>query len=210
MLDAEVIIFDLDGTLLDTSPGVFGSVRYTEKKMNLKPVEDSELRRFVGPPPKEMYKTMYGLSNEEAQRAVGYHREYGVDRAIFEAKQYDGMQEVLEELKRRNYKLAVATLKKQVIAEKILEINSLSNYFDVIIGMDDKESFTKKMTIEKAMFFLGVNKAVMIGDSEYDYKGAIEANVDFLGVLYGFGFSKGSQSYPFETISSPKELLEIF
>lgn len=204
----DLVIFDLDGTLLDTSPGIFGSVRYAEGVLKLKPIEDNELREFIGPPPKEMYMKKYGLSDLDAMKATCAHRKYGLEKGINEAKKYDGIDGVLEELKRRNIKIAVATLKKQNIAETVLVNYSLDKYFDAIIGMDDEETLTKKMTITRAMYAVGASSAVMVGDSEYDYQGAMEANVDFIGVLYGFGFKEG-ESYPFKTISSPIDLLGI-
>ena len=189
-----LVIFDLDGTLLDTSPGVLGSVRYAEKILNLKPIAEEELYEFVGPPP--------------AMRATCAHRKYGMEKAIYEAEKYEGMEEVLRELKRSNIILAVATLKKQRIAETILENFGIKEYFDIITGMNDEETLTKKITIEKAMRTTGVSSALMVGDSTYDYYGATEARVDFVGVLYGFGFRKGIV-YPFPTVNEPCELLKL-
>ena len=203
-----LVIFDLDGTLLDTSPGVLGSVRYAEKILNLKPIAEEELYEFVGPPPKNMYLKKYNLSYEDAMRATCAHRKYGMEKAIYEAEKYEGMEEVLRELKRSNIILAVATLKKQRIAETILENFGIKEYFDIITGMNDEETLTKKITIEKAMRTTGVSSALMVGDSTYDYYGATEARVDFVGVLYGFGFRKGIV-YPFPTVNEPCELLKL-
>ncbi len=205
----DLMIFDLDGTLLDTSPGIFGSVRYAEQTLKLKPITDEELREFVGPPPKDMYKRKYNLSDEDAMKATIAHRNYGFEKAIYEAEKYEGLEEVLNELRDKNVKLAVATLKKQKIAEAVLENYGIKNYFDVIVGMNDEETLTKKMAIEKAIEMTGASKVLMIGDSEYDFRGAMDANVDFVGVLYGFGFKK-DESYMFQTIDSPKELLDFF
>lgn len=202
------IIFDLDGTLLDTSPGIFGSVRYAETQMQLKPIENSLLSQFVGPPPKEMYKKFYGLSETEALNAVKYHREYGMEKAIYEAKVYEGIPELLTTIRDKGYRIAVATLKKQVIAEKILNIFGLGKYFDIIIGMDEEESLSKKDTIELAMKYTGVREAVMVGDSNYDYLGATEAGVSFIGVAYGFGF-KRTETYDFNMASKPMDILDI-
>lgn len=206
MKQYDLVIFDLDGTLLDTSPGVFGSVRYAEQTLKLNPVADEELCEFVGPPPKDMYKKKYNLSDEDAMKATNAHRKYGIEKAIYEAEKYDGLEEVLRKLKDRNIKLAVATLKKQKIAETVLGNFDIRNYFDAIVGMNDEENLTKKMTIEKAIEMTEASKALMVGDSEYDYQGALEANVDFVGVLYGFGF-KRDKPYSFKTVSTPMDLL---
>ena len=117
----ELIIFDLDGTMLDTSPGIFNSVRYAEKKMGFKPIDENQLASFVGPPPKEMYMKTYNVDEETAMQAAKYHREYGREKAVFEASVYNGIPELLNSLKKSGVKLAVATLKSQTIAEKILK-----------------------------------------------------------------------------------------
>lgn len=206
--DSIVYIFDLDGTLLDTSEGVFGSVRYTETKMGLEPIDNAVLSQFVGPPPKEMYMRIYGLSEDKAIDAVRFHREYGMERAINEAKIYDGIQEMLCKLRKKGFKIAVATLKKQRIAEAILERFGLSKYFDTIVGMNDEESLSKSNTIDIAMKNVHATRAIMVGDSDYDRLGAMEAGVDFIGVLYGFGFDK-NKTYDFVVASTPRDILEV-
>lgn len=203
----DLVIFDLDGTLLDTSPGIFGSVRYVEEKLGLTPISDGELPCFVGPPPKSMYMKIYGLNEATASLAAKYHREYGRDKAIYQAKIYPYIKEVLIELKKMGYKLAVGTLKSQLIAEKVLEISNIAECFDIIIGMDDREQLTKSMIINQIIEKCDSKNAIMVGDSIYDYDGAKESNIDFLGVLYGFGFNK-TNKYPFITALTAKEIME--
>ena len=205
----DTIIFDLDGTLLDTSEGIFGSVRYAEEKMHLKSIDDKMLASFLGPPPKEMYKTIYGLSEIEASAAAKAHREYSAKRGMYEAKVYFGMEESLKTLQNRGYRMAVATLKNQTIAEAILEYFGIRGFFETIVGMDEAESLSKKETISIAAERTGASFPIMVGDSKYDYYGATEANVDFLGVLYGFGF-KNNEEFLFKTIKTPKELVSVF
>ena len=204
----DMVIFDLDGTLIDTSPGIYGSVRYAESRMGLKPVDDSLLSQFVGPPPKETYMRLYGLSEEKALDAARFHREYGMEKAIYEAEVYEGIPETLSSIRDRGYSIAVSTLKGQIIADRMLRLYELYNFFDVIVGMDMKESLTKRDTIKIAMKHVGAVKAIMIGDSTYDYNGAKEAGTDFIGVTYGFGFSEVGL-YPFQVIKKPSELLDI-
>lgn len=204
----ELIIFDLDGTLLDTSKGIFNSVRYAEQMLGLNPISNSELREFVGPPPKEMYRKKYGLSEEDSLNAVKRHREYGMTKALYESVIYDGVEDTLRYLKNRKKKLAVATLKGQAIAEKILEINGLKKYFDIIVGMNADETYTKCDTIRIAMEKTGCKTALMVGDSEYDRIGSKEAGIDFVGALYGFGLAAGGQ-YTFDTIDHMMELTSM-
>lgn len=202
----ELVLFDLDGTLLDTSPGIFNSVRYAESQMGLSTIPDARLREFVGPPPKSMYQRIYGLTEDQAFLAAQKHREYGKTKAIYEAKVYPGIRELLAQLKTNGYKLAVATLKAETIAQTILEYYGIAEYFDTIVGMDPQETRTKRMTIDVAKERTNsVGAAILVGDSIYDYDGAKEAGVDFLGVLYGFGFTK-ENTYPFDTAHTTEKV----
>lgn len=205
----ELITFDLDGTLLDTSPGIFNSVRYAEEQLDLAPISDEKLKEFVGPPPKEMYMKIYGLDEETAYKAAQKHREYGRNRAIYEARLYPEIKELLETLKIQNYKLAVSTLKAQGIAEAVLANFGIATYFDAIVGMDSAESMTKCMTITEAIKKTDTKGSVlMVGDSIYDYEGACQVATDFVGVLYGFGFDSKNK-YDFKTICKPYDLIDL-
>lgn len=203
----ELIIFDLDGTLLDTSLGIFNSVRYAESQMGFSPIPDSKLKEFVGPPPKLMYMKLYGVDEKEALKAAKKHREYGRTKAIYEAMLYPGIIDTLETLKNQGCKLAVCTLKSQKIAETMLEHFGLIKYFTTVVGMDEKETFNKLMTIQIAKSQTNTKgRVLMIGDSYYDYDGAVQADADFLGVLYGFGFER-IHTYSFPTVNQPEEIL---
>lgn len=202
------IIFDLDGTLFDTSQGIFNSVRYTEKAMGFDAIDDDLLKQFVGPPPKDTYKNIYNISEEKAIEAVKNHRYYGKTRAIYEAVLYPDIKHVLSELKGRGNNLAVATLKQEQIAIAILKNYGIYEYFSYISGMDNDETLTKAETIKSVQRHLGKSDNVlMIGDTEYDLIGAREAEVDFLGVTYGFGFTKNDK-YNNACIATPMDILK--
>ena len=206
-MNKKLIIFDLDGTLIDTSEGIFHSVRYAEEKMGFQPISEQELRKFVGPPPKEVYKQLYGVEEAEALEAVKYHREYGSTKAIFEAKLYYGIDKLLQELKMNGYLLAVATLKKEEIAKQVLKECDIYHYFDTISGMNEAETLTKAMTIKevwKRLEYYG--DSILIGDTLYDYEGAKEVGINFIGVTYGFGFQEG-KFYQFKVANSTTDIL---
>lgn len=187
----KMIIFDLDGTLLNTSIGVFNSVRYAEKKMGLHPAKEEELVQFLGPPPTEIYQNLYDLNERESIEATEYHREYGSRYAIYEAKLYPGVSETLQSLVDEKIRLAVATLKRKNVAEKMLSLYGIDKYFFYVAGMDAMETCTKADLIRQICAkekIMTLEDALMVGDSWYDYEGAREAGVEFLGVSYGFGF----------------------
>lgn len=203
-----VVLFDLDGTLLDTSPGIFNSVRFAESQMEFQPISDNKLKSFVGPPPIESYMNNYGVSHEKAVEATKFHRQYGAENGIYEAKVYEGIPELLAQLKDKGYKLGVCTLKRQDIAEKVLNNFELLHYFDTVVGIDNQESLTKADTINIALDNLNYSdksKVVLIGDSMYDADGADKANIDFIGVTYGFGLQKDAE-YIFDVIENINSL----
>ncbi len=207
----DIILFDLDGTLLDTSRGIYNSVRYAEKNMNLDPIPDEWLGQFVGPPPAVMYQKVYGISEEEARKATMFHRKYGKEFAIYEAEVYEGMIDCLNELKKEGFLLGVATLKSEMIAKKILDNFQISQYFDVICGMNKEENLSKADVIRNAKHILGSGNAILIGDTMYDYNGAKEAGIDFLAVLYGFGFTKKVvEAENMLAVSSTQEIVACF
>lgn len=206
----KVVLFDLDGTLINTSEGIFNSVRHAEKMMGFTPVSDEQLNSFVGPPPVQSYMKNYGVTEEVAREATKYHREYGAKYGIYEATVYQGIPELLENLKESGVKLGVCTLKRQDIAEKVLAHFKLLEYFDVVVGIDQQESLTKADTIDIALDAVKeTNKenAALVGDSVYDAEGAEVAGIDFVGVLYGFGLKEEQQNY--NTTSSVSELIEL-
>lgn len=206
----KMIIFDLDGTLIDTHNGIFNSVRYAEKKMGLPPTKEENLVNFLGPPPAKIYQSLYDLNEQESIEATNYHRDYGSRHAIYEARLYSGVSETLGRLLAENLRLAVATLKRQTIAEKILSLYGIDKYFVYVAGMNEMETCTKADLIRQICNKEGITEledVLMVGDSWYDYEGARETGVEFLGVSYGFGFDSTKPDVIF--INSICEILNL-
>ena len=205
------ILFDLDGTLLDTSKGVFGSVRYAQQKMGFPPLPEARLQEFVGPPPVKSYQKIFGVDEASAQKAAAFHREYGKIKGILEAEHYPGMKKLLETLKNSGKKIGVATLKREDIAKQVLKNFELFHYFDTVVGIDQGESLTKADTIRIALQRMeeSSKQAVLIGDSLYDAVGAREAGIDFIGVTYGFGFHSKEEIIPYPGAESVFELQQL-
>ena len=131
------------------------------------------------------------MSPEETAEAVRTYRMYYDKTGKYEAVVYAGMEEALRTLKAAGLSLGVATLKNGAFARDILRRFSLSPYFDVIHGMDGRDTLTKADLIRRCMGDIGAASAetVLVGDSSYDAEGAKAAGVAFLAVTYGFGFS---------------------
>lgn len=187
----KLVIFDFDGTLADTSSGIFGSIRFVQKEMNLPQITLEQMYSHVGPPMEESYRRNFHLDGRELERAVTLHRNYAIRQGYKELKLYDGILTLLDELRRSGCKTAVATLKAHETLMKILEEFTLAERFDVAVGVPTGQVVTKAELLEKCVNRFRINKkeAVLVGDSEYDAAGAAEAGIDFAAVTYGFGFS---------------------
>lgn len=187
----EIILFDLDGTLVDSGIGVINSVIYSLKKYGIEVADREELNKFMGPPLHESFQDYYGFSEEEAKTAVEYYREYYRDKGIFEYAVYEGIEDLLKTLSDAGKTIIVATSKPEVFAKKVLAHAGLSKYFAYIAGANLDGSRTKKD--EVISYALGMvnamdkSKAVMIGDREHDMIGAKKAGIDAIGILFGYG-----------------------
>lgn len=183
-------LFDLDGTLLDTTEGVIESVKYAAKKLGCSELPYETLLQFVGPPIQASFIKYYNFSVADAQQAANIFRNYYKEQAMFKAIPYDGIYELCSALRSHNIKLAVATYKREDYAIQLLKHFGFDKYFDVMHGADNNNVLTKSDIIMLCVSELDSkpSECVLIGDSIYDAKGAQEAGIDFLGVTYGFGF----------------------
>lgn len=187
------ILFDLDGTLTESGPGIMNSVRYVLNKLG-KPQQPPEvLRKFVGPPLAHSFMHFCGFTEAEANSAIYTYREYYHEKGMFENSVYPGVEEMLKSLKAAGLRLAVATSKPELLSIQILKHFHLDHYFEVICGATMDEKRVKKgEIIAYALEILGISseekkRVLMIGDREHDIFGAKENGLDSMGVLFGYG-----------------------
>ena len=211
----EYILFDLDGTLTDSSPGIINSLLYAFDKLDFKIKDREELRVFIGPPLIDMMIEQYGFSREKATLGLKFYREYFRDKGIFENSVYDGIPEMLCDLQKRGYKLLLATSKPEEFAKRIMAHFDLEKFFYFIGGSDMGETRnSKSAVIEYVMENCGITepqKCIMVGDREHDVVGAGKFGIQTVGVLYGYGsreeFEKSGAAYIVETVDELGELL---
>ena len=186
-----VILFDLDGTLTDPGLGITNSVAYALKKRNINVTDRTSLYKFIGPPLQDSFSQFYGFSQDECMAAIEDYREYFRDKGIYENELYEGIEELLKELKDAEKKIILATSKPEEFAIRILKYFHIDKYFDFIAGatMDGTRSI-KADVIRFALEQFGItdlSTTVMIGDRKYDILGAAQVGIDSIGVLYGYG-----------------------
>lgn len=189
------ILFDLDGTITDSSKGITNCVKYALEAARWEIPETDRLLEFIGPPLTEGFMTISKMSEKEAEAATAKFRERYNVTGLFENEPYDGIEKMLKTLKEKGYILAVATSKPEETAKRIIEHFGLKKYFKEITGSTfDAVRNTKQSVIEETLKRLGITDAekesvLMVGDRKHDVVGAHNCGIDVLGVYYGFAKS---------------------
>ncbi len=196
----EYLLFDLDGTIVDSSEGIYKSFEYALNHYGITVDDLNDLRVVIGPPLKDCFMGMYGFSEDKAIDAVAKYRERYSVTGLFECSLYDGIEDVLSKLYGAGYKLVLATSKPEIYAKKILENKNIDKYFYHIAGAEIGGKISNKEDVLKYIIdtlkISDVSNCLMIGDTKYDLKGAKEFGIDALGVLYGFGTFDELKCYP--------------
>jgi phosphoglycolate phosphatase len=184
------VLFDLDGTLSDSAPGILAALRYAFAANGLEPLDAHAERDLLGPPFYESLPPLIG--GEENLPAVidAYRRHYG-DGGMFHTSPYPGIADVVEYLAGSGVTLAVATSKPEDYAVPIVEHLGLARYFATIGGDElDGSLGTKALVIEKVLGRLGVPPSadvVMVGDRAHDVIGARAHGLRCVGAGWGYG-----------------------
>jgi len=213
-MNFDTILFDLDGTLTDPAEGITNSVIYALKKMGIAPPERKELLKFIGPPLAQSFEKYFNLSYKQSLKAVDIYREYFAPKGLFENTLFDGVPEMLKNLKKDGKKIVLATSKPTVFANKILKHFNLYDYFDLTVGSNLDGSLTNKAeVITVALERLGnikKDRAVMVGDRSHDVIGGIKNGLFTVGVTFGYGSEEELKAAgASHIVNSVKELMEF-
>ncbi len=191
MKDYDFYLFDFDGTLCDTTEGIFNSIIYSLDCYGIKETDLKKLEFFVGPPLFESYKTVYGVSDEDAKYLIEKYRERYKTKAAEESRIYDDIKNMLEALKARGKKIAVASSKPKLFVDEISQYHDIYKYYDFVSAETFKNNHSsKKELINACLEYFGnpdKSKVIMVGDRFYDIDGAKASGVDSAGAVYGFG-----------------------
>ncbi len=208
------VIFDLDGTLLDTSAGIIESVCHTIDVMNFPKLSYEQLLSFIGPPLRQSFLKQCKCDEENAQRAVTIFRTHYQAGAVLQAKLYPGIMELCEFLDVQGIRMAVATNKPQRFADALIHEFGLNQYLNPICGADENGHLSKSDLIRNCISKMSAisNETVLIGDTDNDAVGAFCAHVKFIAVTYGFGFKSSKDLIKHDHIgiaNSPHDIRRI-
>ena len=184
-------LFDLDGTLTDPFEGITNSVVHALNRYGIEVADKKELGVFIGPPLVESFMKYFGFTENDAKDAVEVYREHFGVKGLFENELYDGIPELLRELKAQGKTVIMATSKPEVYARRIAEHFDIAKYFDYMAGSElNGVRVAKTEVIEYALDALGIKdreNCIMIGDRHHDINGARLSHMRSAGVLWGYG-----------------------
>lgn len=209
MVKYKYLIFDFDGTINDTSEGIYHTFKKVLDTMGVN-YDGVDFSRHIGPPLEFSYTELVGA--QRCDEGIALHRKiFAEDNAVEMSRLYDGIREVLESLKKAGFRLAIASSKYQPHALSSIKNFHLENVFDCVYGQNEKRGF-KSEVLRQLVEDNGWNRneCLMIGDTPYDVLGAHENGIDAMAVTYGFGKADELQKAKAEmTAHSPQEIAKL-
>ena len=192
----QLVLFDLDGTLTDSAAGIVASFRHALSEIGATVPDGDLVARIVGPP---MHQTLRGMGlGDRADAAVAAYRADYTSRGWAMNRPFDGVPELLADLRAAGVRLAVATSKAEPTARRILEHFGLDGHFEVIAGASvDGARSSKAEVVAHALDQLAPlpQRVLMVGDRSHDVEGAAAHGIDTVVVGWGYGhqdFTDGS------------------
>lgn len=185
------VLFDLDGTLTDPREGILNGLKYALESLGAPIPSDTALERYIGPPLQANFAALLETTDPtRIATAVHLYRQRYTAGGMFQNVVYPGITQTLTALQAQRVALYVATAKPTVQARQILEHFGLSHYFQAIYGSEldgtrtDKRDLIAYILADTA---ISPQQTVMVGDREYDMRGAVANRVTPVGVLWGYG-----------------------
>lgn len=219
-----IFLFDLDGTISESAPGIVKAVQYGLSFAGIHEKDPEKLQSFIGPPLNVQMKKLYHMSDEDIVTAVNRFRELYETKGILDCRPYAGLDVLLSKAVKKGRTLAVASSKPEPFVKEIISHFGFDSYFSVICGSDIGDELKKRATrdqkariIRKALSLLEkkgfspsflASNTVMIGDTFYDIDGAKENHLPSIGVTYGYGSREELEKAGADAIASSVEKLQ--
>ena len=193
----KLILFDFDGTIVDTSPGIIKTVEYTLDYYGIKNHDIEILKKFIGPPLVSSFMNYYAFDREKAEEAVIVYRTKYKEDGLLDGVLYHGVRGCIDELHKEGYIVSIASSKPEHFCTTILEHFGVLDLFDDVVGATADGRISTKEQVLNEVFrrFSDISKDEMclIGDTIYDVEGANKVGIDSVGVSFGFGNIKEMQ-----------------
>lgn len=184
------VLFDLDGTLVDSSGTIERSLRHALERAGVDPDRGHEIASYIGLPLFDIFRDGFGMGEAVTHAAIEDYRSYYDTLNQAGSCVYDGIQGVLSSLSGAGYSLYIATVKPTPIARKVLSDLGLIEHFDGVMGASlgpDRRDKSGIIAHALATFSLAASESVMVGDRDQDINGAQANGLRSIGVTWGFG-----------------------
>jgi phosphoglycolate phosphatase len=187
MVSSRLVLFDLDGTLVDSSPGIHASVRFAAAELGLPEPTPEQLQQMVGPPLQDGFALVLGVPVADVPRAVAAYRAHYSAGALLDVAVHDGIPELLAALRSGGATLAVATSKPEVFAVRVLEATGLLPFFAGVHGATLDGTVRHKDQVVAAALAAHPEGGdpVLVGDRSQDVLGAAAHGLPCIGAGWG-------------------------
>jgi len=185
-----LVLFDLDGTLIDSQLGIFAGVRHALSSVGGVAPDDAVLRSWIGPPLRVTFGSVLGDDNDRIEAAIEAYSQRFRDVGWSEHTVYEGVADMIAALVDGGHRLAVVTSKTRHHAEPIIAHLPFGKAFERLYAPGPETARSEKADMIAAAladFGQSPDETLMIGDRLYDMEGAVENGVRGVGVLWGFG-----------------------
>jgi len=208
----QLVIFDLDGTLVDSLADLTAATNYALRQLQLPELSASTVRDFIGNGARELLRhSIGGAGASRFEQALSLFLEYYGGHLLDRTQTYPGIVELLDELRRCGSTLTVLTNKPLVMTQRLLDGLLIADRFAHVLGGDSLPSRKPDPSgLEHLLKLSGVSRdhAVLVGDSLVDRDTAIAAGIAFYGVAWGFGSTQLRQ-VGVDVVELPRQLLDM-
>lgn len=206
------VLFDLDGTLTDSEPGIIASFRYALAGYGLE-ADDAAIRRWIGPPLRDGLSAL-GIPPDQVEAAVTAYRSYFGETGMYDNRLYEGAAQMLVDLRRAGVTLGLATSKLEKYAHAILAHFGIIEHFRVVAGAStDGSRLSKEAIVDHALVALGrpdPATVAFVGDREHDMRAAVHHRLHAVGAGWGYGDDQELTEAGSEVIAdSPAALIRL-
>lgn len=208
------ILFDLDGTISDSAPGILESMTHTFRTVGVPVPDQATLMSFVGPPILDTFRDAMGMDEAQADHTLAVYREHYLSHGALDSQMFPGIDVVLHTLHEAGLPISTATSKPETPATYILEHYGLTGDIDIITGASDDEVRSAKAdVVEEALRRLDargfdISRPVLVGDRLHDVEGAAAHGVPTIFAEWGYGSPAEAQG-TIAQAATPLDLLPI-